>query len=53
VDHKNNPNDHRDQALQSLCGHHHGKKTAREGIAGRQKRREKRQKRVERHPGLR
>ena len=51
VDHKYDPEDHRDQALQSLCAHHHGKKTQREAWAGRQKRKKTRSRREERHPG--
>lgn len=43
--------DHRLEALQSLCAHHHGKKTAREGYLAKKKRRESRYRPREEHPG--
>lgn len=39
VDHRQPGDDHSLDNLQLLCLHHHGKKTAREGLAGRRKRR--------------
>lgn len=56
--------DHRDQSrnddhslgnLQSLCAHHHGKKSAIEGVAARRRRRRgpSRRRQPEAHPGIR
>jgi 5-methylcytosine-specific restriction protein A len=52
VDHRENDDNHDLSNLQLLCRHHHEKKTLREAWAGRQKRRQKPEKRVERHPGM-
>ena len=53
VDHRVNDDNHDLSNLRLLCKHHHDKKTAREAWAGKRKKRQGRQKRVERHPGLR
>lgn len=52
VDHREPGDDHSLANLQALCGHHHGKKSAREGVQGRAKRRAKPPKRIEEHPGM-
>ena len=49
VDHRKAGDDHRLENLQLLCPHHHGRKTAMEGVRAR--RRPKAPKRIERHPG--
>jgi 5-methylcytosine-specific restriction protein A len=53
VDHRKNNDDHRLSNLQLLCRHHHDKKTQREAIFGKRKKRAVRARREERHPGLR
>lgn len=50
VDHRIPGDDHRLSNLRLLCEHHHSKKTAMEGVAGRTKRRTKKRE-PERHPG--
>lgn len=50
-DHKGDRNDHRLEALQTLCEKHHRDKTSKEGIAAREAKRKKRPRRVERRPG--
>lgn len=52
VDHRVPGDNHDLRNLRLLCSHHHGKKTAMEGVAGRRKKTSKRQKREDRHPGL-
>lgn len=52
VDHMGDRDDHRLHKLRSLCRHHHQKVTAKQAFVGRRARRQGRQKRVERHPGL-
>lgn len=51
VDHRNPGDDHSLRNLQLLCPHHHGKKTASEGVYGRRVKKISRP--AERHPGLR
>lgn len=53
VDHTGDRDDHRLEMLRALCSRHHSKVTAQQGVAARAKRKQGRQKRVERHPGLR
>jgi 5-methylcytosine-specific restriction endonuclease McrA len=53
VDHRRPGDDHSLRNLQLLCRHHHDKKTAREAWMGKRAARKPRQKRVEKHPGLR
>lgn len=53
VDHRRPGDDHRMVNLQLLCVHHHQKKTAREGQAGRYRVRKKFRRPDENHPGLR
>lgn len=53
VDHKRRGNDHSHANLQALCGDHHGKKSAREGVAQRRKLQAQRKRPPERHPGMR
>lgn len=43
--------DHRIEALQSLCAHHHGKKSAREGNQARRALKQSRYREPEEHPG--
>lgn len=52
VDHKDRGDNHDLSNLRLLCRAHHDKKTQREAFAGRRQRTAKRQKRVEKHPGL-
>jgi len=54
VDHRDQSksDDHSQGNLQSLCGHHHAKKTAMEGFRGRRKGRGPRRQ-PEAHPGIR
>jgi 5-methylcytosine-specific restriction endonuclease McrA len=49
VDHRTPGDDHRLTNLRLLCGHHHDKKTAMEGVFGRKKPRTKKRE-PERHP---
>lgn len=51
VDHRIPGDDHGMRNLQSLCPHHHGLKSAREGAQGRRKRRTATKRPTERHPG--
>lgn len=52
VDHKQAmTDDHRVEALQSLCAHHHGKKTAIEAYRAKRSRAQKRFRPAEPHPG--
>lgn len=51
VDHRVPGDNHDLSNLQLLCEHHHDKKTQYEAWAGKRKKRQGRQKRVERHPG--
>lgn len=50
VDHRRPGDDHSLRNLQLLCEHHHGKKTAMEGVRGRTRPRTKKRE-PERHPG--
>lgn len=50
VDHREPGDDHSLSNLQLLCPHHHGKKTAREGWAAKQKKKAPKRP-PERHPG--
>ena len=50
VDHVIPGDDHREENLQSLCAHHHGKKSSQEGNAAKARFPNKRP--PERHPGL-
>lgn len=55
VDHINGDDDHRDEALQSLCEWHHDKKSGAEGARARAaaiRRAGKKYRRTEGHPGL-
>lgn len=49
-DHIERGDDHRDENLQWLCAHHHGRKTQQEAAQARWRYREKRP--AEKHPGL-
>lgn len=52
VDHRAaETDDHSIEALQSLCAHHHGKKSAREGNAAWARRKASRRRPPEGHPG--
>lgn len=52
VDHKRaKEDDHRIESLQSLCAHHHGKKTAAEARAFKAAKRASRYRPAEEHPG--
>lgn len=52
VDHKREKeDDHRIEALQSLCAHHHGKKTAKAAAAFKRAKRASRRRPPEEHPG--
>jgi 5-methylcytosine-specific restriction protein A len=52
VDHIGNPSDHTDNNLRSLCGWHHRRRTAMQGVAARQQPITQRRP-SERHPGIR
>lgn len=51
VDHKIAGDDHRLENLQGLCGHHHARKSSREGLAARRAVAGKKKRRQEGHPG--
>lgn len=52
VDHKvAMSDDHRIEALRSLCGHHHAQKSAREGAAAKAAKKASRLREPEGHPG--
>lgn len=53
VDHRKAGDDHSMWNLQSLCPHHHGKKSSREGNAARRAKKASKARPAERHPGLR
>lgn len=50
VDHMGDPDDHRLFSLRLLCGHHHDKRTAKQGAAARRERKAKKFRRDEEHP---
>lgn len=52
VDHKKNDDNHDLWNLRLLCKHHHDQKTQSEARFGRSRRKLKRKRQVERHPGL-
>lgn len=54
VDHMGDPDDHRLFKLRSLCGRHHALVTSKQGVQARAKKKQprKRDRRQERHPGL-
>lgn len=52
VDHKGDPDDHRDEMLQAVCHTCHASKTGRDAARIGNARRPKRQRTPERHPGL-
>lgn len=53
VDHFKGADNHSLDALRSLCGHHHDKVTAQQGVKGRRRRKKKPPRRpTEQHPGL-
>jgi len=51
VDHRDPGDNHDLRNLQLLCRHHHDKKTAREGIMGRRRKKRVKKGRPQRHPG--
>lgn len=53
VDHMYGRRNHAMWALRTLCKHHHKQVTAQQAIQGRNRRKPKRERRVEQHPGLR
>jgi len=52
VDHRYGPHRHEIDDLWLLCRAHHDKKTAKEAVAGRRRRKGGKVRRQERHPGL-
>lgn len=50
VDHRIPGDDHRLENLQALCSHHHGRKSAQEGVQARAQRKVGRKRRQEQHP---
>jgi len=53
VDHMYGRANHAMWALRTLCSDHHKQVTAKQAVAGRNRRKPKRERRVEQHPGLR
>lgn len=51
VDHREPGDNHDLRNLQLLCPHHHGKKTAREGVTGRRKPKPTKKRRTDENPG--
>lgn len=51
VDHRKPGDDHSPQNLQSLCEHHHGRKSAREGYTAKRAMKRSRVRPAETHPG--